>query len=573
MKCLKEAFAVLSVALLILLVPAGVYANPIPVPAVMMTEEYINAVIYPDGGEYWAYVYCRYLFGNVGYLKVIMKFPVPPDSRDISVSVDDIPVYWSWSGEKYQTEIGEYKMISCIIKNSHRKFEVEINYRHRLAAASGGHIFLYPLGTGRHGRIISKRLTAHISLAVAGSINSYVARLGNGIIDSGGPAGTLFTRSYNLKSGRFKPFKEDFIFAFKASIKQSSLHFSTDKRAYMEGEPVTFWLYNAGEESVTLRNSAPWTIASMENGTSIVYTPVAAQMLREVAPGETVSWTWNQRNNAGEQVKPGLYVVILEAGGQHLVAPFTIRKTAEFPGKLNVTVRLYPDKATVRLDALLKKRPEPAESLRNLMVRAVVLPRGEHLTGTFHIDGQVSPEDLEKLPLRSLSLHVDCGRRRGGGNITAKLNPSENLPVRSVNVSFSAMQLDATLVELNVSGTAAFSRVHLKEETARILEMYVAALSTPAGMEMARHKIEEITNGGIKLEYLTLSFSREKCMLNVSATLLMNMSALKPLHSMIPKFSESAYLQPGVTGLPLANLTRLKLDAEYNGKRESSVET
>ena len=37
---MKEAFAVLSVALLILLVPAGVYANPIPVPAVMMTEEY-----------------------------------------------------------------------------------------------------------------------------------------------------------------------------------------------------------------------------------------------------------------------------------------------------------------------------------------------------------------------------------------------------------------------------------------------------------------------------------------------------------------------------------------------------
>lgn len=229
-----------------------------------------------------------------------------------------------------------------------------------------------------------------------------------------------------------------------------------------------------------------------------------------------------------------------------------------------MTVRLYPDKATVRLDALFKKRPEPTEPLRNLMVRAAVLPRGEHLTGTFHVDGQVRPEELEKLPLRSFSLHIECGRRRGGGNITAKLNPSDNLPVRSVNASFSAMQLDATLVELNASGTAAFSKVHLKEETVRMLEMYVAALSTPAGMEMARHKIEEITNGGIKLEYLTLSFSREKCILNVSATLLVNMSALKPPHSMIPKFSESAYLQLGVTGLPLANLTRLKLDAEYN---------
>ena len=495
-----------------------------------------------------------------------MKFPVPPDSRDISVSIDEIPVYWGWSGEKYQTEIGEYKMISCIVKNPHRKFEVEIAYHHRLAAASGRHIFLYPLGTGRHAKVISKRLTAHISLTVVGSIISYVARLGDETIDSGGPAGTLFTRSYNLESGRFKPFKEDFIFAFKASIKQSSLQFSTDKHAYMEGEPVTFWLYNAGEESVTLRNSAPWTIVSMEHGMSIVYAPVALQVVRKVAPGETVSWTWNQKGSCGRQVKPGLYAVILEAGDHRLIAPFVIRGTVEFPGRLNVTLRLYPDKATVRLDALFKKRPEPTESLRNLTVRATVLSRGEHLTGTFHIDGRVSLEELEKLPLHSLSLHVDCGRRRGGGNITASFNPSENLPVRSVNVSFSTMQMDTTLVELNVSGTAVFSRVHLKDETARMLEIYAATLSTPAGMEMARHKIEEMTNGSIKLKHLTLSFSRETCMLNVSVTLLMNMSALKEPPSMISRFSGTAYLQWGVTRLPLANLTKLKLNAGYDGE-------
>ena len=562
---MKEAFAAFLAALLILLAPAGVYANPIQVPA-MMTEEYINAVIYPSGGEYWAYVYCRYQFKNVGYAKVAMNFPVPPDSRDISVSVDDIPVYWSWSGEKCQTEIGEYKMIFCIIKNPHREFEVEIAYRHRLAAAAGKHIFLYPLGPGRHVSILSKRLTAHISLAVAGSISSYIARLGNGIIDSGGPAETLFTRSYNLKSGMFKPFREDFIFAFEASIKPSNLQFSTDKHAYSEGEPIAFWLHNAGEEPVTLRNSAPWTIASMENGTSIVYTTVAAQMLREVAPGETVSWTWNQKSSGGEQVKPGLYAVILEADDHRLIASFTIRGTVEFPGRLNVTLRLYPDKATVRVDALLKKRPKPAEPLRNLTVRATVLPRGEHLTGTFHIDGQISPEELEKLPLHSLSLHVDCGRGRGVGNITAKLNPSENLPIRSVNASFSAMPMDTTLVELNVSGTATLSSVHLKNETARMLEVYAATLSTPAGMEMARNKIEEMTNGSMKLERLTLNFSRETCMLNVSATPLMNMSALKVPPSMIPQFSESTYLQPGVTRLPPANLTKLKLDAEYNGE-------
>ena len=89
------------------------------------------------------------------------------------------------------------------------------------------------------------------------------------LIIEGSSKGSLLTRSSLNDRGRFKLLKEDFIFAFKASIKQSHLHFSTDKRAYTEGDPVT------------LRNSTPWTIASMENGTSIVYTSVAAQMLRK----------------------------------------------------------------------------------------------------------------------------------------------------------------------------------------------------------------------------------------------------------------------------------------------------
>ena len=55
---MKEVFAVFPIILLLLLTPIGAYANPILVPAVMMTEEYINAVIYPAGGGYWAQVYC-----------------------------------------------------------------------------------------------------------------------------------------------------------------------------------------------------------------------------------------------------------------------------------------------------------------------------------------------------------------------------------------------------------------------------------------------------------------------------------------------------------------------------------
>ncbi len=567
MKREREAFAVFPIILLLLLAPIGVYANPIPTPTIMMTEEYINALIYPVGGEYWAYVYCRYPFRNIGYSEVAMKFPVPPDCMDVSVFVDNVPVYWSWSGEKYSTEIGEMEMITWTVKNPPKEFEVKVVYRHRLVAAAGEHVFLYALGTGRYAEYYSKELTAHVRLAVVGAAESYVARLGGETIDSGMAVVTPLTLSYDLQSGMFRQFEEDFIFIFNASISPSNLQFSTDKPVYAEGEPVTFWLYNAGEESVTLRNSAPWMIVSAKHGMSIVYTPVALQVVREVAPGETVSWTWNQKNNGGEQVEPSLYAVILEAGGQHLIAPFTIRKTVEFPGRLNVTLRLYPDKATVRLDALLKEKPEQAEALRNMTVRSVVLPRGERLTGAFYINGTADPDRLEEIPLRSLSLHIRYERPSGEANISAVFKPGDNMPLENLNAAFSAAPVEnSTFVELNVNGTVAFSKEHLNEEAANMLEMYVAALSTPAGVEMAKKKVEESTNGNIQIEALSLGFSRETCMLNVSATLLVNMSALAMLPSAIPRVSEVATpLQPDAMRIPTANLTALGLNAEYNG--------
>jgi len=375
MKREKEAFAVFPLILLLLLGPVGVYANPIPAQAIIMTKEYINAVIYPVGGEYWAFVFCRYPFKNMGYSEVAMKFPVPPGSTDISVYVEDIPVYWSWSGEKYFTEIGEYEMISWTVENPPEEFEVKVVYRHRLAAAAGRHVFLYALGTGKYAEYYSKQVTAHIRLAVLGAVESYAARLGNETIDSGGANVGLLTLSYDLQSDMFKPFREDFIFVFNASVKPSSLQFSTDKPVYAEGEPVTFWLHNGGEEPITLRDSAPWMIVSAKYDMSVVYMPTPSQVERKVEPGETVSWTWDQRNTAGEQVESGLYAVVLDVEGQRLIAPFAIKRTVEFPGSLNVTLRLYPDKVAVKLDALLGEKPEQTRAFRNMTAKIVVLPK------------------------------------------------------------------------------------------------------------------------------------------------------------------------------------------------------
>ena len=565
MKC-KKAYAVFP--LILLLTSVSVYANPIPMPVIMMMEEHIDAILYPAGDGYWAFVRGEYSFRNMGYSEVAMKIPVPPGSVDISVLVGGVPVYWSWSGEKYRTEIGEYGMISWTVDNPPGEFRVSVVYRHRLVGADGRHIFLYALGTGRYAEYYSKQVTAHIRLAVTGAVESYAARLGGETIDSGGAGVTLLTRSYDLQSGMFRPFRDDFIFSFNASVKPSNLQLSTDRHVYAEGEPVAFWLRNGGGETVTLRNSAPWMIVSAKHGLSVVYTPVALQAVRQVAPGETVSWTWNQRNNAGGQVPPGLYAVILEAGGQQLTAPFTIRETVEFPGRLNVTLRLYPDMATVRLDALLRERPERTEILRNLTVRIVAIPEGNRLTGTLYIDGKVDPEGLEEVPLSSLSLHIRYERPRGGGNVSVRFRPRENLPVEKAYAEFKASQAEnPSLIGLNINFSVAFSKEHLKDEAAGMLEMYAAMLSTPAGKEMAKHKIEEMTGGSVKLEYLALSFSRETYVLNCTVTLKMNSSALSTLPSVVPGATEAfKESRLNMTEIAPANLTMLGLNAEYDGE-------
>jgi len=563
----RMTVTIIALAILLYPIPSLTSANPIPTPTIMMTDEYINALIYQKDGSCWAYVYCRYPFKNVGYSTVTMKFPVPPNSEDISVFVDNLPVYWSWSEEKYSTEIGEYGMITWKIDNPPEEFEVKVVYRHKLVDAAGEYVFLYALGTGRYMEYYAKQVTAHIRMAVTGVAESYAVRLGSETIDSGRADETPLTLRYDLQSSMFRPFTEDFVFSFNASIISSDLILSTDKHVYVEGDIVEFWLRNVGEESVMLRNSAPWMIVSVKHGVSVVYTPVALQVMREVAPGETVSWTWDQRNNAGDQVEPGLYAVILEAGERHLVTPFIIRKAVEFPGSLNLTLRLYPEKAAVNIDALIESRPGEIEAFKNLTANAAILPKGDKVTGAFYIDGMIDPGRIEEFPLNSLSLHIRYEKPSGEGNVSIDFKPGENMPLEKAFVEFTASQEEnSSLIDLNLNASIVFSKEYLKDETANMLEMYIAALSTQAGTEMAKQKVEEATDGSVKLENLALIFSRETYTLNCTAAVKIDASALTMLPSAVPGVPEEiGSLQPNVRIEPV-NLTSLGLNAEYDGE-------
>ena len=91
---------------------AGAYANPIPVPAIIMPEEHIGVVFTMINGEYYATVAERYPFRNIGYKNVTMYYPVPPNTSRITVFIDRKPVKWSYTDKTYPTVIGNYNMIS-----------------------------------------------------------------------------------------------------------------------------------------------------------------------------------------------------------------------------------------------------------------------------------------------------------------------------------------------------------------------------------------------------------------------------------------------------------------------------
>ncbi|MBC7099501.1 PKD domain-containing protein [Candidatus Bipolaricaulota bacterium] len=102
---------------------------------------------------------------------------------------------------------------------------------------------------------------------------------------------------------------------------------STDKGTYVQGETVRITFENTGNVGIELPNTAPWVIK--DSGGRVVFSPVAAQVLTTVGPGETRTWTWDGRDNAGNPVPPGTYTVELRTNNAGtFTASFTLQAPA-----------------------------------------------------------------------------------------------------------------------------------------------------------------------------------------------------------------------------------------------------
>ncbi len=91
---------------------------------------------------------------------------------------------------------------------------------------------------------------------------------------------------------------------------------------YRPGMPVQIRVKNIGHREITLPNSAPWKINTF--GGEAVFTPVSLQVVVSLAPGETKEWSWEQKDNNGNQVKEGTYLVVLNCSEGEYRCLFTI---------------------------------------------------------------------------------------------------------------------------------------------------------------------------------------------------------------------------------------------------------
>ena len=72
-------------------------------------------------------------------------------------------------------------------------------------------------------------------------------------------------------------------------------------------EPVRFRLINNCDEDLILPNSAPWIIKNSRG--VIIFPPISLQVITRIKPGSFREWSWNQKNDRGKNVEPGIYYI------------------------------------------------------------------------------------------------------------------------------------------------------------------------------------------------------------------------------------------------------------------------
>lgn len=106
--------------------------------------------------------------------------------------------------------------------------------------------------------------------------------------------------------------KAGFSQAFKAitvAEAAQSITFAAEKTVFNRKENIRFTLKNSSKNTVTLSCGAPWQILDTKD--SFILSPDSIMVIIDVNPGEEKTWSWDRKNDHGEEVPPGEYTVVI----------------------------------------------------------------------------------------------------------------------------------------------------------------------------------------------------------------------------------------------------------------------
>ncbi|MBN1697341.1 MAG: hypothetical protein JW881_07490 [Spirochaetales bacterium] len=174
----KKVFYSVIVMALLCFCLLRTFGNPIPLPTLIMPEEWISVsinerddILPGNDNSLEASVDGLYPMRNLKYEKVRILDPVPPRSYDIRITLDGNPLKWTWSDMFYGTVLPEWPRIPQLewtIAPVPEKFDLTAHYKHGLVYRENEIVFFYPMGCWDGQPIYSPSMTAHIKTRLPG---------------------------------------------------------------------------------------------------------------------------------------------------------------------------------------------------------------------------------------------------------------------------------------------------------------------------------------------------------------------------------------------------------------------
>ena len=139
--------------------------------AISMPVEYVNYTIVSVNGTLWAKIdgtYPMHISGDVPDA-LPMVYPTPPQTTNISITLDGKKLSWSNYTETYpsalhHTAIGDWAMVAAAISPVSEDFTLGIHYEHPLQMVNGSFLFLYDLNISPYLSPESNNSTAYFTV-------------------------------------------------------------------------------------------------------------------------------------------------------------------------------------------------------------------------------------------------------------------------------------------------------------------------------------------------------------------------------------------------------------------------